>query len=281
MSNSSRASGGQADKPTVVALHCSGAGGYAWRALANVLGERFHVAAPDLIGCGTTAHWSGVHAFRAADEAALVVDIIDAAHGPVHLVGHSYGGGVALRVASERPDRIASLTLYEPVATHVLKTAGPAGKHAVDEIMELAGQIDRAVLCGAHWAAAERFVDYWNGAGAWAALDPAAQAGIARYIPKACLEFRAMAEETTPRAIYRQFDFPKLLLIGERTSEPVRLIARQLAAAMKPASLRTVFGAGHMGPFTHAAGVNAMIAGHIMRVETSATARGSSDRRAA
>ena len=184
-------------------------------------------------------------------------------------------------VASERPDRVASLTLYEPVAFHVLKTAGPAGKHAFDEIMELAGQIDRAVLCGAHWAAAECFVDHWNGAGAWAALDPAAQAGIARYIPKACLEFRAMAEENTPRAIYRQFDFPKLLLVGERTWEPVRLIARQLAAAMKPASLRTVFGAGHMGPFTHAASVNAMIAGHIMRVETSATVPANSNRRAA
>jgi hypothetical protein len=34
---------------------------------------------------------------------------------------------------------------------------------------------------------------------------------------------------------------------------------------MAPASLRTVFGAGHMGPFTHAASVNAMIEGHIMR----------------
>src|SRR6266536_155294 len=35
---------------------------------------------------------------------------------PVHLIGHSYGGGVALRVAVERSNRIASLTLYEPAA---------------------------------------------------------------------------------------------------------------------------------------------------------------------
>src|SRR6266536_1481912 len=35
---------------------------------------------------------------------------------PVHLIGHSYGGGVALRVAVERSNRIASLTLYEPTA---------------------------------------------------------------------------------------------------------------------------------------------------------------------
>ena len=269
MTNTSGASAPalKADKPTIVALHCSGAGGYQWGRLAGTLGARFHLVAPDLIGCGTTAHWTGVHAFRAADEAALVVDIVDAAAHPVHLVGHSYGGGVALRVAAERPDRVASLTLYEPMALHVLRTAGPAERAAFDEITAFARQIDQAVLCGAYWAAAERFVDYWNGAGAWAATDPDAQARIARYIPKACLEFRAMAGETTPRAAYRQFDFPTLLLVGEHACEPVRLIGRQLAENMAPASLRTVFGAGHMGPFTHAVIVNAMIASHIMRAD--------------
>ena len=253
--------------PTVVALHCSGAGGYEWRRLTQAVGQRFKVIAPDLIGCGAASHWSGTHAFTASDEAAPIVDIIDAAEGPVHLGGHSYGGGVALRVARERPARIASLTLYEPVAFHVLKTAGPDGHAAFEEIMALAGRVDRAVLCGAFFAAAEMFIEHWNGAGSWAVMDPNAQALVARYIPKACLEFRAMAEETTPRAAYRQFGFPKLLLVGEHTSEPVRLIARQLAEHMAPASLRTVFGAGHMGPFTHGAIVNAMIASHIMRAD--------------
>ena len=209
------------------------------------------MVAPDLIGCGTAGPWSGTHAFTASDEAARIVDIIDAAEAPVHLVGHSYGGGVALRVARERPTRIASLTLYEPVAFHLLKTAGPDGHAAFEEIMALAGRIDRAVLCGAFFAAAEMFIEHWNGAGSWAAMDPNAQSLVARYIPKACLEFRAMAQEPTSVGAYRRFNFPTLLMVGEHTTEPVRIIARQLAKAMKFCSLRTVFGAGHMGPFTH------------------------------
>ena len=90
---------------------------------------------------------------------------------------------------------------------------------------------------------------------------------MARYIPKACLEFRAMAQEPTSVSAYRRFNFPTLLMVGEHTTEPVRIIARQLAKAMKSCSMRTVFGAGHMGPFTHPGVVNAMIADHMLRAE--------------
>jgi hypothetical protein len=47
----------------------------------------------------------------------------------------------------------------------------------------------------------------------------------------------------------------------------MRMIARQLARAMRPASLQTVYGAGHMGPFTHAAAVSEMMASHIEKAE--------------
>ena len=68
-----------ATKATVIALHCSGAGGYEWRRLAHHLGERAHVIAPDLIGCGAQPHWHGEHEFTGADEAAPVVALIDKA----------------------------------------------------------------------------------------------------------------------------------------------------------------------------------------------------------
>jgi pimeloyl-ACP methyl ester carboxylesterase len=98
-----RGPGPQDAKTLVIALHCSGSSGRQWRRLAETLGGQYAVVAPDLFGSGSNGHWSGERSFKLADEAAPVIDIIDACQAPVHLVGHSYGGAVALRVALARP----------------------------------------------------------------------------------------------------------------------------------------------------------------------------------
>ena len=98
------------------------------------------LVAPEHYGCDSAGPWSGEHAFTLADEAARTIEIIDRSDGKVHLVGHSYGGGVALRAAVERPSRIASLTLYEPSAFHLLKTMGARGAAALAEILAIAAQ---------------------------------------------------------------------------------------------------------------------------------------------
>jgi pimeloyl-ACP methyl ester carboxylesterase len=211
--------------------------------------------------------WTGEHAFTLSDEAAQIVELVDYIGRPVHLVGHSYGGAVALRVARERASRIASLVLYEPVAFHVLRTASPGENEALAEIRSLAAEIGTAVLAGSYREAAKQFVTYWNGAASWAELDEEVRQNLIRYIPKATLEFRATILERTPLAAYRYFNFPVLLLEGEHTSPGMRMIVRQLARAMKFASPRICPGAGHMGPVTHAEAVGALIAGFIERQE--------------
>jgi len=268
-------------KPVVVALHCSGGSGRQWRHLTDALGDRFDVIAPDLIGCGARGHWSGEGPFRLTDEAALIVDIIDNCEGPVHLVGHSYGGGVALRAAVERSTRIASLSLYEPTAFHMLKVMGPDGQRYLAEIRGVAGDVQRAVVNGNYRAAARRFVDYWNGHGAWNALRPENQEELVRYVPKACLDFHALIEEPMPLIAYRRIHGQLLLLQGEHAPAPTRAIVHKMTSFMKPAGAITVAGAGHMGPFSHAQIVAEAIAQHIVTVEPRAAARQEAPVRAA
>ena len=251
----------------VIALHCSGASGKQWRALSHAVPGHFMVMTPDLIGCGENGHWRGQGPFRLSDEAAPVVDIIDTLDRPVHLVGHSYGGGVALRVAVERPNRIASLSLYEPIPFYVLKAAGPDGWDALSEIRTIATEITRGIATGAYRAAARRFVDYWSGAGAWDGLKSETQDNLVHWIPKAALEFRALTEERIPLEAYRRMRVPMLLMRGEHSPRPAQLVAQKLARVCKPRMVETIAGAGHMGPFSHGESVNRAIVDHLLAVD--------------
>lgn len=84
--------------------------------LRDRLGTGLAFSAPDMIGTRSAGHWTGGTPFTLADEAAPIIAAIERRGVPVHLVGHSYGGGVALYIAARHPERIASLTLYEPSA---------------------------------------------------------------------------------------------------------------------------------------------------------------------
>src|SRR6516164_3044496 len=105
----------------VIALHCSGAGASEWYSLAEALGDDYEMLAPEHYGSATSRAWTGGHAFTLADDAASAIALIDARQSKLHLVGHSYGGGVALHAALARPSWIASMVLYEPSAFDLLR----------------------------------------------------------------------------------------------------------------------------------------------------------------
>ena len=259
----------------VVALHCSGAGAGQWRQLGDALGSRYDLVAPEHYGCDSVGPWSGEHAFTLADEAARTIEIIDRSDCTVHLVGHSYGGGVALRVAVERPNRIASIALYEPTAFHLLKATSGRGATALAEILAIAGETAEGVITGDYRRAAASFVDYWGGRGAWTALRPSVRAALTRWVPKAPLDFRALIDEPTSAFTYANLRCPALIIRGEHSPAPTRLIADMLRTLLPAASLTVIASAGHMGPFTHTSEINAAIARHIASTSMRDTKMGS------
>lgn len=248
----------------LVALCCSGATASQWRQLAGSLDAPHSLIVPEHYGCPATGPWPGERTFSLADEAARTVDLMDRAARKVHLVGHSYGGGVALHAALARPHRVASLSLYEPSAFHLLTDLGAAGAKALAEILALAHETARRVCTGDNRRAAACFVDYWGGAGAWAALRPDQQAALVRWVPKAPLDFAALVAEPTAPAAYAGIEAPVLLMRGEFAPPPTRLVAELLAALLPDARAVVIEGAGHMGPFTHCDEVGARIAEHAL-----------------
>jgi len=251
----------------VAALHCSGAGASQWRRLGAELGGDYELVAPEHYGCENIGAWTGEHAFTLADEAARTIALIDSCDRKVHLVGHSYGGGLALHIALKRPNRIASLALYEPSAFHLLNLTETGEHAAFQEIVAITRETGNGVITGDYRGAAARFIDYWGGPGTWDGLRPSVQKALTRWAPKAPLDFRALIEEPTPASAYAKLDFPILVLRGEHAPAPTRHIAEALPALTPRACLAVIAGAGHLGPLTHEAEVSALIVSHIVAVE--------------
>ncbi|MEQ8601810.1 MAG: alpha/beta fold hydrolase [Marivibrio sp.] len=257
----------------VLALHCSGAGPKQWRGLASRLGLERPFLGPSLFGAPGGPVWEGARAFTLAEEAAPLLRLIDEVGRPVHLVGHSYGGGVALHLALARPNRVASLSLYEPSAFHLLKMLGAAGVGPFAEIAGIARAVAGRLAIGDRAAAMEIFVDYWGGSGDWASLPMEKRTGLLAWASKAALDFHALFEEPSRPDALKACRIPSFILRGATSPEPSRVVAEQLAAMLPAARLSVVEGAGHMGPFTHRETVETAIVAHIERVEGAHAAR--------
>jgi pimeloyl-ACP methyl ester carboxylesterase len=247
----------------VIALHCSGAGAGQWTKLRDALGDGYELIAPEHYGCDSAGPWPGKRAFTLADEAERTIALIDGSDRKVHLIGHSYGGGVALHVALARAGRLASLTLYEPSAFHLLRQFGPRAAAAFVEIRGVANLTGAGVVIGDYRGAAATFVDYWSGQGTWDALRPEVQNALTRWTPKAPLDFAALIDEPTPVGAYARITCPTLVVRGEHAPPPTRIIADTLPSLLQDGRLEIIDNAGHMGPLTHPAEVNPLIARHL------------------
>jgi pimeloyl-ACP methyl ester carboxylesterase len=68
-----------------------------------------------------------------------------------------------------------------------------------------------------------------------------------------------------PHRAVAALDVPVLLMRGGRTTPSAAAVADQLAAVLPTVEVRRFERAGHLGPITHAAHVNAAIADHLDR----------------
>ena len=98
----------------VVLIHGSGPGvtSYAnWRLVLPALAENFRVLAPDMVGFGFSERPANIE-YGLQTWADQTVGLMDTLELPkAHLVGNSFGGAIALRIAAQHPDRVGKLVL--------------------------------------------------------------------------------------------------------------------------------------------------------------------------
>ena len=101
-------------------VHLHGAGGPSWDEAHRIFATRFRVIAPALPGFGETTCDSRLDSLPAL--AGVIAGFIrDVAGGKAHVLGSSFGGGVATWLALQEPDVLDRLVLESPASDTALR----------------------------------------------------------------------------------------------------------------------------------------------------------------
>ncbi len=253
--------------PTIILAHCSGASHRIWTPSVECLRSRYRVVAPDLLGYGQSERWPINARLHPWSDLSALVALAEGSREPVHLVGHSYGGTVALEAARVLGARVKSLTLIEPIAFHLLRLTGRMQEW--QELSDVGREMMEALRLRRERGAAGVYMKYWVGRLRWWSMSPRARRRVLLTVGKVGAEFEAVSGLSTTAADYRAVNTPTRLVVGERTRQPARAIVDELLDLLPNSHLQVIPGAGHMSPLTHPDAVARLVSRHVEHVEAS------------
>ncbi len=263
----------QGEGPPVILLHGSVSSGRQWTSLAGHLETRFRVFSPDLPGYGLAKETAVSTVDGLREHVRAVLALAETAGEPVHLVGHSFGGAVALSVAAANPEAIASLSVIEPASFHLLREGGEAEKRLFARIRSVADTVAAGAAADDPQRALARFIDFWHGKGAWDTTLLDDRERLIEGVGAILSDFKGLFGEIWNVDVCRTFNFPVLSVMGVDSVDVTQRLSEMVAEAAPRGQLHMVFDAGHMLPITHAHIVNPIIAGHLLSAEMSLNLR--------
>jgi len=249
--------------PVVMLVHSSVSGARQWRKLMDDLKGKFRARAVNLFGYGNTPAWAAETTQTLDDQAHLVEAALPADAEEVYLVGHSFGGSVAMKAAARMGRQVTKLVLLETNPFYLLAQASRTDAFA--EAKELCDWIKKYGTLGEWPTAAEKFADYWGGGGTWSDMSLDRRAAFTEALKPNFFEWDAVMNETTPVEEWASL-LPRatLLVFDPDTVLPIREIAALLRRSCPEWSYKEVPGVGHMAPLTRPDLINPLVSAFLM-----------------
>ncbi|MBA3232776.1 MAG: alpha/beta hydrolase [Propionibacteriales bacterium] len=221
--------------PPIVLLHSGVCDRRMWTPQVGRLAQTARVIAPDLRGFGETPLLPGD--FSCADDVVALLDALTVA--TAVLVGSSFGGRVALEVASTYSDRVSGLVLLCPAYSGLAPTAAAQSFAQQEDALLEAGALDSAV---------ELNVTTWLGPDA----DDATR-DLVREMQRHAFDVQIPAdswpEPPKPQPISPDLSAitaPTLVVAGGLDMDHFQAIAAYLAAEIPQAQLLSLSWAAHL-----------------------------------
>jgi lipase len=194
--------------------------------------------------------------------ARALLPVIEREGRPVHLVGHSFGGAVALRFASIFPGKVESLTLIESAAFNLIQ----------DQMNQLpltqAVRSSRVAMAeGDAWNSMRIFIDYWNGDGAWNRTSHSLRQRLAAMVGQVHRDYEALASDPISDRDAAGVVCPTLVLTGDNSPLDMSYIVAALEAKIPFLLSEVISGAGHMAPLTDPHIIDPKVGEFIAKVE--------------
>ena len=246
--------------PTIVLVPGSCSTGAAWRPVMAAWGDRFRCVTTSLLGYGGTAERRSSRDPSIWHEVDIVESVIRKAGGPVHLVGHSFGGVVAIAVALRNRVPLASLTVIEAPAAELLRDNGDRQHYRAFRQMT-DGYF--AAFASGDVEAIATMIDFYGGTGTFASWPANVRAYALETTAVNILDWASAYSFPLSAAALASIDIPVLVLWGQLSHPPVQRANALLAACIFGAVSIEIKTATHFMIATHADEVSRLIARHV------------------
>jgi pimeloyl-ACP methyl ester carboxylesterase len=249
---------------TVVLVPGSCSTGAAWRPVIASWNGQFRCVTTSLLGYGGTVERRTASDPDISHEAEMLETVVRRADSRVHLVGHSFGGLVALAVALRNRVPLASLVIIEAPGPEVLRDRG---EH--EHYRAFRGMTDAyfAAFDGGNAEAIAAMIDFYGGAGTYASWPPRVRAYAVETTPVNILDWASAYGFSLSAAWLAAVQIPALVIRGGVSHPAVQCANALLSECMSEAALVTIDTAAHFMIATHPNEVGRLIAQHVHSAE--------------
>jgi pimeloyl-ACP methyl ester carboxylesterase len=246
--------------PTVVLVPGSCSTGAAWRSVIAAWNGTYRTVTTSLLGYGGTAERRTRADPSIVPEAEAMEAVIRRAGTAVHLVGHSFGGLVALVVALRRKVPLTSLTILEAPAKELLRSCG---EHLHYRAFQDMNEAYFAAYEAGDRTAIERMIEFYGGPGTFAGWPDRVRAYAMETTAVNILDWACAGRLPLSPSQLQSVGIPTLVAWGG-ASHPAAQRANELLARYLPGPAPEIIdGAAHFMIQTHAAETAAILARHL------------------